>query len=225
MKSIWAIIPAYNEAERIAQTVKAVQMVPEIEHILVVNDGSTDSTAEEAMKTGAQLLNLPDNVGKGGAMNRAVAELDGADIILFLDADLADSASQAGLILEPILQGQADLAIAAFPPPRRKGGFGLVKKTAAWAIGRAGDLRSTAPLSGQRAMTRQVLQAVLPFNESYGVELGMTIRALRHGFRIVEVPTTMSHHETGRDLQGFIHRGRQLWDVIKVVIREWRNLL
>ena len=225
MKTIWAIIPAYNEAERIAQTIQAVQMVPEIEHILVVNDGSTDLTADEVRKTGVRLLDLPDNVGKGGAMNRAVDELDGADIILFLDADLADSASQAGLILEPILQGQADLAIASFPPPRRKGGFGLVKKTAAWAIRRSGNLQSTAPLSGQRAMTREVLQAVLPFNESYGVELGMTIRALRQGFRVVEVPTTMSHHETGRDLQGFMHRGRQLWDVLKVVIREWRNLL
>ena len=79
MKSIWAIIPAYNEAERIAQTVKAVQMVPEIEHILVVNDGSTDSTAEEAMKTGAQLLNLPemcirDREFGSCSMKRAVSE-------------------------------------------------------------------------------------------------------------------------------------------------------
>lgn len=224
MKTIWAVIPAYNEAERISQTIRAVQTVPEIEKIMVVNDGSTDTTADEVRKTGVYLVDLPRNVGKGGAMNRAAAELD-ADIILFLDGDLGDSASQAGTILKPVLEGAADLAVASFPPPRRKGGFGLVKKTAAWAIRRAGNLQSTAPLSGQRAMTREVLQAVLPFDRSYGVELGMTIRALRQGFRVVEVPTAMSHKETGRDFQGFKHRGRQLWDVLKVVVREWRNLV
>jgi len=224
MKTIWAVIPAYNEAERIGQTIRAVQSIPGIEKIMVVNDGSTDATAEEVKKTGVYLLDLPRNLGKGGAMNRAAAEVD-ADIVVFLDADLGDSASQAELIIKPVLEGQADLAIAAFPPPRRKGGFGLVKKTASWAIRRAGSLESTAPLSGQRAMTREVLQAVLPFNESYGVELGMTIRALRKGFRVVEVPTQMSHKETGRDLQGFLHRGRQWRDVVRVVIKEWRNLL
>lgn len=224
MKTIWAVIPAYNEAERIGRTIQAVQSIPGIEKIMVVNDGSTDATAEEVKKTGVYLLDLPCNMGKGGAMNQAAAEVD-ADIILFLDGDLGDSASQAQLILNPVLEGQADLAIAAFPPPKRKGGFGLVKKTAAWAIRRAGNLQSTAPLSGQRAMTREVLQAVLPFDQSYGVELGMTIRALRKGFRVVEVPTEMSHKETGRDLQGFLHRGRQWLDVLKVVAREWRNLL
>lgn len=224
MKTVWAVIPAYNEAERIQRTIRAVQSIPCIERIIVVNDGSTDATAEEVRKTGVCLLDLPRNMGKGGAMNKAAAEVD-ADIVLFLDGDLAESASQAELILKPVLEGQADMAIAAFPPPRRKGGFGLVKKTAAWAIRRAGNLHSVAPLSGQRAMTREVLQAVLPFNESYGVELGMTIRALRKGFRVMEVPTQMSHKETGRNLQGFLHRGRQWWDVVKVIISEWRNLL
>ncbi|HQA08246.1 MAG TPA: glycosyltransferase family 2 protein [Syntrophomonadaceae bacterium] len=224
MKTIWAVIPAYNEAESIGRTIRALQAIPSIDKIMVVNDGSTDATADEVRKTGVYLLDLPYNMGKGGAMNKAVGEVD-ADIVLFLDGDLGDSASQAELILKPVLEGQADLAIAAFPPPKRKGGFGLVKKTAAWAIQRAGNLQSKAPLSGQRAMTREVLEAVLPFDKSYGVELGMTIRALRKGFRVVEVPTEMSHKETGRDLQGFLHRGRQWWDVLKVVISEWRNLL
>lgn len=224
MSRVWAVIPAYNEENRIALTIQAVQSVDSIDHILVVNDGSRDQTAAEVRKAGVQLLDLPHNVGKGGAMNAAAGQID-ADIVIFLDADLGTSAAQAGLILEPVLHGQADLAIAAFPPPRRKGGIGLVKKTAAWAISRAGDLESRAPLSGQRAMTRQVMEAVMPFDQAYGVELGMTIRALRQGFRVVEVPTTMSHHETGRDLQGFLHRGRQWLDVVKVVAREWRNLL
>jgi hypothetical protein len=52
------------------------------------------------------------------------------------------------------------------------------------------------------------------------VELGMTLRALQKDFKLVEVPTTMTHSETGRDLKGFLHRGRQFIDVIKVIIAE-----
>lgn len=221
--TIWAVIPAYNEEKRIKNTIQAVQSVPVIDHILVVNDGSQDATAQEVRRTGAQLLDLPHNSGKGGALNAAIAHLN-ADIVVFLDADLEDSAAEAHRLIEPITKGTADLSIASFPPARRKGGVGLVKKTAAWAIRRAGNLDSTAPLSGQRAMTREVLEAVLPFDQAYGVELGMTIRALRQGFRVVEVPTRMSHHETGRDLSGFLHRGRQWLDVVRVIRKEWRNL-
>ncbi|HBQ85947.1 MAG TPA: glycosyl transferase, partial [Syntrophomonas sp.] len=74
--------------------------------------------------------------------------------------------------------------------------------------------------SGQRAMTREVLEAVTPFREGYGVELGMTIKALQKGFRIMEVPTTMTHNETGRDLKGFLHRGKQFVDVVRVIRQE-----
>lgn len=65
MKTVWAVIPAYNEAERIQRTIRAVQSIPCIERIIVVNDGSTDATAEEVRKTGVCLLDLPRNMGKG----------------------------------------------------------------------------------------------------------------------------------------------------------------
>ncbi|MDD3024820.1 MAG: glycosyltransferase family 2 protein, partial [Syntrophomonadaceae bacterium] len=184
--------------------------------IIVVNDGSSDNTAELARAEGVFLLDIKQNCGKGGAMNAALPHID-TDIIVFLDADLGESAKQADLLIKPVMDGKADLCIAAFPPPRKKGGLGLVKGTAARALAKAGNMKSTAPLSGQRAMTRAVLQAVTPFNEGYGVELGMSIIALKNGFRIMEVPTTMSHKETGRDYKGFVHRGKQFVDVLKVL--------
>ena len=73
-----------------------------------------------------------------------------------------------------------------------------------------------SPLSGQRAMSKEVLSALTPFHEAYGVELGMTLKALAKGFRVQEVMTTMKHNETGRDLKGFIHRGKQFVDILKV---------
>ena len=216
MKTIIAVIPAYNEEDRLRATLQAVKSISGIDKIIVVNDGSTDKTSEVACAQGVTVVDLPENRGKGGALNAVVPMLD-SDVVVFLDADLGDSAAEAVKIIAPVINGQTDLCVAAFPPPTKKGGFGLVKGTAARAIKKAGGLDVIAPLSGQRAMTREVLQAVTPFQEAYGVELGMSIKALRNGFRLMEVPTTMSHNETGRDLKGFLHRGRQFFDVLRVI--------
>jgi hypothetical protein len=145
------------------------------------------------------------------------------DVVAFLDGDLGAAAGEAEKIIKPVVEGITDLCIASFPPPKKKGGFGIVKGTAAWAIRKVGKIEVTAPLSGQRAMTIEVLRTVTPFHEGYGVELGMSINALLHGFRLMEVPTTMTHNETGRDLKGFIHRGRQFIDVVRSIRRETRG--
>lgn len=222
MKTITVVIPAYNEEARIAETLKAVKSLHGIDRIIVVNDGSSDQTAVRAREQGVEVLTLPANRGKGGAMN-AVIPLIETDVVAFLDADLGASAAEARKIIDPVIAGETDLCIAAFPPPTKKGGFGLVKGTAARAIKKAGNIEVTAPLSGQRAMTREVLYALTPFHEAYGVELGMSIKALQKGFRLMEVPTTMKHNESGRDLKGFLHRGRQFLDVVRVIRRETRG--
>ena len=219
MKAITVVIPAFNEENTIAATVRAVQKLDYINRILVVDDGSTDQTAASAEIAGAEILKLSPNRGKGGAMNAAVQYIQG-DIVAFIDADLGQCAEQVGLILQPIINEEADLVIAAFPPAKKKGGFGLVKNTARWAIRKAGQMEMVSPLSGQRAMNKEVLQAVTPFKEAYGVELGMTIKALQKGYKVIEVPTTMTHNETGRDIKGFLHRGRQFIDVLKVIKAE-----
>ena len=222
MKTITVVIPAYNEEARIVDTLQAVQRIAGIDKIIVVNDGSTDHTSERAREQGVMVLDLKENRGKGGAMNAVIPMID-TDVVAFLDADLGASAAEARKIIDPVLAGVTDLCIAAFPPPTKKGGFGLVKGTAARAIKKAGNIEVTAPLSGQRAMNREVLEALTPFHEAYGVELGMSIAALQKGYRLMEVPTTMKHNESGRDLKGFLHRGKQFLDVIRVIRRETRG--
>ncbi|MGS0764057.1 glycosyltransferase family 2 protein [Syntrophomonas curvata] len=214
--TITAVIPAYNEEERIVDTLRAVKSLGRIDDIIVVNDGSHDQTAQRVKAEGVALIDLPGNQGKGGALNAALPYIN-ADIVVFLDADLGKSAAEAEKLIEAVRTDLCDLAIAAFPPAGRKGGFGLVKGTAARAINRAGKMKATAPLSGQRALNRKALMLLAPFDEDYGVELGMTIRALAKGLRVMEVPTVMSHKETGRDIKGFLHRGKQFLDVIRVL--------
>jgi glycosyltransferase involved in cell wall biosynthesis len=216
--TVAAVIPAYNEEQRLPATIQAVKTVAAINHIRVINDGSTDNTLAVARETGVEVIDLARNLGKGEALNRGVRDL-AADVYVFLDADLGATASEAHKIIAPVVEGEADLCVGRFPPAQKKGGFGMVKKLAGWGIAQAGKIVAE-PLSGQRAMTAQVLRDMLPFHSGYGIEVGMTIRALRHGYRLTEVMVNMSHAETGRDMKGFIHRGRQFADVFKVIVAE-----
>jgi len=108
-------------------------------------------------------------------------------------------------------------AIAILPSPPGTGGFGLVKALARWGIDRLCGLRVQAPLSGQRAIARHALGAVLPFASGFGVEVAMTVRAAWAGLAIREVPAPMSHAATCRDVAGFLHRGRQFADVARAL--------
>lgn len=216
-----ALIPAFNEAERIAATVRAVAGVPAIDRMLVIDDGSSDDTVRIARDAGAEVLALDQNLGKGAALDAGLAHVrPEADVIVLLDGDLADSAAQAELLLEPILGGRADMSIAMFPRPAGKAGFGFVMRLARWGIRRlGGPFDAQAPLSGQRALTPRAIDVCTPFAFGYGVEVALTVRALRSGLRIIEVPTTMQHAATGRDLAGFMHRGRQFAHVAAAIAR------
>lgn len=217
-KRVVALIPAYNEAKYITATVAALAALSEVSEIVVVDDASSDSTAALAAAAGARVISLPCNSGKGAALNRGSEQIK-ADIVMLLDGDLGDSAGNAKLLLEPVLAGRADMTVAHFPPPRLKGGFGLVKGLARKGIKFYTGLEMQSPLSGQRVMTRPVMDKLLPFASGYGVEVGLTIKAARAGFKVLEVPVPMTHAETGRDLKGFWHRGRQFCHIARVLAK------
>ncbi|GAB6182135.1 glycosyltransferase family 2 protein [Desulfotomaculum defluvii] len=210
------VIPAHNEKDKISDTVKGIRKIPEVSEIIVIDDASTDETSKLAVQAGATVIRLMQNMGKGGALNQGVAKATG-DIVALLDGDLGKSSSEARALILPILNNVADMTIAQFPRAQRKGGFGLVKNLAQSGIRYFTGLESSAPLSGQRVMTRRVLETVIPFASGYGVEVALTIKVARAGFRVLEVPTQMSHSETGRDLKGFMHRGKQFVHVARVL--------
>ncbi len=217
---IAVLIPAHDEAERITATVEAALTIPGVGRVVVVDDGSTDDTAELAEKAGAKVVRIWNNVGKGAALESGAARIENADIVLLLDADLGETAAQGALLLAPVLDGTADMSIARFPRASGKAGFGLVKGMARFGIARmGGGFQADAPLSGQRALTRECFLTVRPFATGYGVEVALTVRALRAGFRLAEVETTMKHAATGRDLKGFVHRGRQFVHVCLALLR------
>jgi glycosyltransferase involved in cell wall biosynthesis len=214
-----ALVAARNEAERVAGTVQAIRTIESVDEVVVVVGGSSDETAGEAHRSGARVLIAPESVpGKGGALEGAIDRIEPADIYLFLDADIGATAKEAEVLLVAVRAGLADMAIAALPRQVGHGGFRLVKKAAGAAILALSGFRTREPLSGQRAVRREVLDAVRPLAGGFGVEVAMTVDAVRAGFRVLEIPVAMQHEVTGRDLAGFLHRGRQGVDVLRVAL-------
>ena len=222
---VTVLVPAHDEAARIGATVTAALGIRGVTRVLVIDDASADATSDLAAAAGAEVLRLPANVGKGAALDAGLARVRAdADVLMMLDGDLGASAAQGALLLEPVLSDEAAMSVAAFPRPAGKAGFGLVKGLARFGIralgGQAGrSFAATAPLSGQRAMTRACWEQVTPFAFGYGVEVALTVRALRSGMTIVEVPTTMTHAATERNAAGFTHRGRQFLHVARALLR------
>lgn len=218
-KIIEVLIPAFNEEKFVYETVKAVMSVPEVDRVLVVDDGSSDKTALKARRAGARVISLKRNMGKGEALNYGIKYLNEPWAIVLLDADLGASAAEARHLLTPLLKDEADMTVAQFSGFTRRAGFGLVKGLAREGIKRYTGLLMESPLSGQRALTGQVLKKTVPFASGFGVEVKLTISAVRNGFRVIEVPVDMNHNETKMDLGGFLHRGKQFWHVARVLVR------
>jgi hypothetical protein len=210
-----AIVAAADEAERVDATVRALTGL--VDEVVVVDDGSSDQTESAALSAGATVLRSRRRRGKGRAVEGALGRISQADAWLFADADLADSAGRLGPVLQAVTDGRADVAIARFPK-LAGGGFGLVKRAAAWWIERLSGFRAVEPLSGQRALSAAALSAVRPLAPGFGLETAMTIDAVRAGLRVIEVPIDgLSHRPTGRGARGFAHRARQGFDILAAI--------
>jgi glycosyltransferase involved in cell wall biosynthesis len=226
IESLAAIVAARNEADRIGATLAALREAFPGAALWVADDASTDGTAEAALAAGAQVVSRGRPHGKGANVTAAAAAALSVEtpprLVLLCDGDLGASAAQLVALVETVERDECDLAVAAFGR-RIGGGFGLALGFARWAVRRRCGLEARAPISGQRAMTQEVLRAVLPFARGYGMEIGMTIDAVRAGYRVREYELDLAHRVTGRSLAGFAHRARQLLDFARVYLATRRS--
>jgi glycosyltransferase involved in cell wall biosynthesis len=216
-----AIVAARNEADRIALTVAALRVELPEATIYVADDASTDGTAEAALAAGAVVIGRRRPHGKGANVTAAAEAALSVEpppaAVLLCDGDLGDTAGRLVRLLEAVDAGECDLAVAAFSR-RTGGGFGFALGFARRGIRRLCGLETAAPISGQRAMRTEVLRATLPFARGYGMEVGMTVDAVRAGYRLREYELDLEHRDTGRDLGGFVHRARQLADFARAYL-------
>jgi glycosyltransferase involved in cell wall biosynthesis len=217
------IVAARNEADRIVATLEALKEAFPDGWLVVADDGSTDGTTALATDAAMDVVPRTENTGrgKGGAMTAAVrAALSArpqAAIFVLCDGDLGASAASLAPLAEAVAGGDCDLAVASFAR-REGGGFGVAVGFARHAIRNLAGLELEAPISGQRALRRELIENLIPFAPGFGMETAMTIDAARAGGRIKEIELDLEHRATGRTAAGFIHRGRQLADFVRVYI-------
>jgi glycosyltransferase involved in cell wall biosynthesis len=236
------IVPAFNEAGRITNVLKTIAAARLVDEIIVVTDGCSDSTADEARGFAARLekgdvttavdgkplvcrvLELEHNIGKGGAMTYGAHRTE-SDVILFLDADLIGlTADQVDMMLMPLLDAdpntRADMSLGLFSGARG-GAFG-------WWLSLCH--RKVAALTGQRAIRRDVYLAVPGLTRSrFGVETAIT-RYVKYAWKLRTVDVTLygvTHpckEEKIGLLRGFKHRSAMYCEIFGyVMVDTFRN--
>ena len=239
--TVTAVIPCKDEADRIAETVRAVRGIDGVARVIVVDDGSSDDTATVAARAGAEVVRHTRNAGKAAALETGVrvartsagrhdvtgpSQAPGATgdpgaeagPLLFVDGDLQDTAAHLGALVEPVLAGDADMTIATLPPQTTPGGGrGFVVRLARDGIRDLTGREMAQPLSGMRCLTDAAFTAASPLARGWGVEVGLTLDVLAAGLTVLEVPVDLQHRVSGRDWRGQLHRAAQYRDV-------WRAL-
>jgi glycosyltransferase involved in cell wall biosynthesis len=214
------VVAARNEHDRIGAALTALAETFPGATVWVGDDASTDSTPEIAMSAGARVVSRGRPHGKGANVTAAAQAALGDEVsdmtpVLLCDADLGASAARLAPLVDVVRSGECDLAVASFGR-RAGGGLGIAVGFARWAVERRCGLRMAAPLSGQRAMRAEVLRGLLPLAPGFGLETGMDIDAVRAGHRVREIELDLEHRATGRTPGGFLHRARQLGDIVRV---------
>jgi hypothetical protein len=198
------LVAARDEADRIADIIATLRGDFPSAEMMVVDGDSHDHTAQIAEEAGARVIRLG-RKGKGEALSAGERAAPPGPLLL-CDADLRGS-------LAPLTDDDADLVIAAFSR-RSGGGFGIAKRIAGKLIAVRTGVAPREPLSGQRRLSERARAASFPLAPGFGCEARMTIDVLLAGLSVREVDVDLEHRATGRDVSGFLHRGRQLLDVV-----------
>jgi glycosyltransferase involved in cell wall biosynthesis len=224
---ITVIIPALNESGNIRQLVHEVQATVPAE-VIVVDNGSTDSTAQEARQAGAKVVGEPRR-GYGYACAAGVAETNQADIMVFLDGDYSFAPSDLPALLAPINEDRADLVLGSRAlghiapgamPPHQRFGNQMVSHLMNILYG-----LSITDLGPYRAIRTSLLMQLDMQEMTFGWPTEMIVKAARHGARIVEVPVSYHPRRFGHSKVSGTMRGTILaaWFILGVTLRyAWR---
>lgn len=220
-----AIIAAHNVGHDIAATIRSCRAIPGVDLIVVVDDGSDDNTGRSARLAGAVVVRHSVPRGRASAREtgmKVAAMRDREDwpprLLLFLSADIGESAVEATTLVEAVASGAVDCAIAR---PKEASAPGFSVRLAGAAIRRAAGWDCVSPLSENRCITRDALNAVMPFANGYGLEPSMTINLLAQGYSVVELPCNFDHSGADQSLGHFNRKARYL----DVFIALWSHRL
>jgi len=220
-QKIIAIIPAFNEADNIRRVIDEIrESRPDIE-MIVINDASTDNTAQVASEAGATVLSLPYNLGIGGAVQtglRYAADND-FDIAVQVDGDGQHIPSEIGKLTEPIIRGDADVVIGSrflgegdFKSSfSRRSGVRILAIVNSFLVG----AKITDNTSGFRAFSRHAISFLSEHYPQDYPEPVAVVELFRNKFRLLEVPAHMRERGRGSSSIGILN---SMYYMIKVIM-------
>ena len=204
MKKIAIVIPSHNEDESLPRVLEGIPVFesPLLSRVFVVDDGSTDGTFKVADNKRMEVVRHAVALGVGGALKTGylLAKEWGADVIVQLDADGEHDPKEIPIVLQPVLDGKADMIIGS----RFLSGSPSLSLTRrigirffSWLLERLTDYELTDVTSGFRAFRGEVLDLVIfPSEKHWAIE--MTLLAGRNRLRVAEVPITPSKRKGGK---------------------------
>ncbi|HTA86672.1 MAG TPA: glycosyltransferase family 2 protein [Silvibacterium sp.] len=216
------IIPTYNEAQAIARVLADLPS-DLITEVIVVDSNSKDGTPEIATRMGARVIHEPRR-GYGRACLTGLAKANAPDIVVFLDGDYSDRPSELPILLDPIIQGRADITLGSRLGEQRipaalpwHQAFG--NRFAAGLIRHLYGLNIT-DLGPFRAGRADLLRALALEETTYGWAVEMILKGALSGFRVVEVPVTyyprIGKSKIGGTLQGTVGAA---WFILSLMVR------
>ncbi|HEY76496.1 MAG TPA: glycosyltransferase [Thermoflexia bacterium] len=222
-----AAIPCYNEARFIGDVVRRAR--EHVDAVVVVDDGSTDGTAEAARAAGAQVVRHEANRGPGAAARTCleVGREMRADVVVTLDGDGQHNPDEIPEVVSPVLSGEADLVIGSRFMGRYNNvaayrRFGINVITFLYNMGSSAKI--TDGQSCFRAYGRRALEVLNITEDGFGFSVETLIQARRAGLRIREVPISCVYHEESHSLNPVIHGVGVAWKVVEHRLRrllEW----
>ena len=193
------VIPAYNERETISEAIRRVEAGDRDKEIIIVDDGSTDGTRDLLKKyeelEGFKVIYQPRNGGKGRALRAGFEKAEG-EIIIIQDADLEYNPQDYPVLLDPILDGRADVVYGSrfLGGPHRVFFFWhyLGNKVLTTLSNMLTDLCLTDMETGYKVFRRSILDSFTLNSDRFGFEPEFTCKIARNKFRIYEVPISYS---------------------------------
>ena len=217
-----AIVPAFNEQDAVGRVIEEIRAYDAGLEIVVVDDGSTDNTAEVARAHRAHVVRLPFNLGIGGAVQTGFrfAHENGFELAVRLDGDGQHDASQLDLVLAPVLEGRVDIAVGSRYLERGNGyrssatrrlGIRILALTVSLLTGQ----RITDPTSGFQALDRKAITLFAADYPHDYPEVEALVLLLRHRLRLCEVPVSMRPRASG---QSSIRTLSSVYYMVKVLL-------
>jgi glycosyltransferase involved in cell wall biosynthesis len=224
---IIAAIPAYNEENFIVEMITKSKKY--VDEVIVINDGSTDRTAEFAQAAGARVISHKEKRGAGAATRSAfkAVQTSSVDILVTLDGDGQHNPDEIPQILAPILKGEADLVIGSrfIPQTQQTNGTNIRRyrklgiDIITWLYNIGAKVKVFDSQCCFRAHSRRLIEAMDVTEDGFGFSVQILIQSRKKGFTIKEVPISCIYHSQGSSLNPVAHGFSVALAVVKLRLR------